>query len=119
MASYLQFSSGEGEILVEVDEIEAALPTGEQNAGLVRWARNQAGEAVAVARSAFEEAVRHAIRLNVPPFLSAADSLEKPPAEIEITFGLKATGEVGNLAVGKLAGEYNYQVRMVWKCGSG
>jgi hypothetical protein len=34
---------------------------------------------------------------------------------MEITFGLKATGEAGNLAVGKVAGESNYQVRMLWK----
>ena len=34
---------------------------------------------------------------------------------MEITFGLKATGEVGNLAVGKVAGESNYQVKMVWR----
>ena len=87
----------------------------EQNAGLLQWARNQAGEAVAVAQSGFEQAVRRAVGLNVRAFLAAADALEKPPAEMEITFGLKATGEVGNLAVGKVAGESNYQVKMVWR----
>ncbi len=117
MADYLRFSSGEGEILVEVEQQDLSSTTGEQNAGLGRWARNQAGEVVAVAKSAFDEAVRRAIRMNVPAFLAAADSLEKPPSEMEITFALKATGEVGNLAVGKLAGECNYQVKMVWKRG--
>lgn len=120
MASYLRFAAGEGEVLVEVDEgdaVEVVSETGEQNAGLRRWARNQAGEVVAVARSGFEEAVRQAVRLNVPAFLAAAEALEKPPAEMEIMFGLKGTGEVGNLAVGKVAGECNYQVTMVWKRG--
>ena len=56
------------------------------------------------------------VAMNVQAFLAAADALEKPPAEMEITFGLKATGEVGNLAVGKIAGESNYQVKMVWRC---
>jgi hypothetical protein len=71
--------------------------------------------AVAVAQSGFEEAVRRAVSVNARAFLAAADALESPPAELEITFGLKATGEAGNLAVGKVAGESSYQVRMVWK----
>jgi hypothetical protein len=119
MADYLRFASEDGEILVEVDQVEVSSGTGEQNAGLGRWARDRTGAVTAMARSGFEEAVRQAIRLNVPAFLSAAESLDKPPAEMEIAFGLKGTGEVGNLAVGKVAGECNYQVKMVWRRGSG
>jgi len=118
MTNYLRFASGEGEtadVLVEVDATEGAPVAGEQDAGLLQWARNQAGDAVAVAQNGFEQAVRRAVGLNVKAFLAAADELEKPPAEMEITFGLKATGEVGNLAVGKVAGESNYQVKMVWR----
>jgi Trypsin-co-occurring domain 1 len=118
VTSYLRLASGEGEatdVLVEVDEAGSLLATGEQSAGLRRWARDQAGEAVAVAQSGFEEAVRRAVSVNAAAFLAAADALERPPSEMEITFGLKATGEVGNLAVGKVAGESNYQVRMVWR----
>ncbi len=122
MTSYLRLVCGEGQaadVLVEVDE-SASLPVaGEQNAGLRQWARDQAGEAVAVAQSGFEEAVRRAVSVNARAFLAAVDALEKPPAEMEITFGLKAIGEVGNLAVGKVAGESNYQVRMVWRCPDG
>jgi hypothetical protein len=118
MTKYLRFASGEGEagdVLVEVDAARDLPVAGEQDAGLRQWARDHAGEAVAVAQSGFEQAVRRAVSLNVRAFLAAAEALEKPPAEIEITFGLKATGEVGNLAVGKVAGESNYQVRMVWR----
>lgn len=118
MATYMRFASGEGEagdILVEVDAAEDLPLAGEQNAGLRQWARNQAGEAVAVAQSEFEQAVRRTVSLNVRAFLAAAGALEEPPAEMEITFGLKATGEVGNLAVGKVAGECSYQVKMVWR----
>jgi hypothetical protein len=91
--------------------------TGEQQAGLgiTRWARNRAGEVVAVAQTGFDEAVRRAVGLNVPAFLAAAEALQDPPAEMEITFGLKGTGEVGNVAVGKVAGECSYQVKMVWR----
>lgn len=118
MTSYLRLASGDGEaadVLVEVDGSGSLPPTGEQDAGLRQWARGQAGEAVAVAQSGFEEAVRRAVSVNARAFLAAASALEEPPAEMEITFGLKATGEVGNLAVGKVAGESNYQVRMIWR----
>jgi len=120
MGDYLRFASEEGEaagVLVEVDAAEVSPGTGEENAGLRQWARRRGDEVVAVAESGFEEAVRRAVRLNVPAFLAAAEALEKPPAEMEITFGLKGTGEVGNLAVGKVAGECNYQVKMVWRRG--
>src|SRR6266487_3853903 len=68
MTSYLRFASGEGEtadVLVEVDAAEDLPVASEQNAGLRQWARNQAGEAVAVAQSGFEQAVRRAVSLNV------------------------------------------------------
>jgi hypothetical protein len=122
MISYQRFASGEGqagEVLVEVDTAGGLPVTGEQNAGLRQWAREHAGEAVATAHGGFEQAVRRAVSLNAGAFLAAADALEKPPAEMEITFGLKATGEAGNLAVGKVAGESNYQVKMVWRRAEG
>jgi hypothetical protein len=118
MTRYLRFTSGEGEaadVLVEVDAAGDLPVAGEQNAGLRQWARDQADEAVAAAQSGFEEAVRRAVSVNARAFLAAADALDTPPAEMEITFGLKVTGEAGNLAVRKVAGESNYQVRMVWR----
>lgn len=118
MTSYLRLASGEAQaadVLVEVSEAGSFPVSGEQSAGLRQWARDQAGEAVTVAQSGFEEAVRRAVSVNARAFLAAAEALESPPAELEITFGLKATGEAGNLAVGKVAGESNYQVRMLWK----
>jgi hypothetical protein len=118
MTSYLRFTSGEGEaadVLVEVDAAGDLPVAGEQNAGLRQWARDQAGDAVAAAQGGFEEAVRRAVSVNARAFLSAADALDRPPAEIEVTFGLKVTGEAGNLAVGKVAGESNYEVRMAWR----
>jgi hypothetical protein len=32
-----------------------------------------------------------------------------------MTFGLKATGEVGNFAVAKACAEANYTVKLTWK----
>src|SRR5262249_20918731 len=122
MTSYLRFPPEEGEaadVLVEVDAAEGLPMASEQNAGLRQWAQDRAGETVAVAQSGFEQAVKAAVNLNVRAFLAAVEALEAPPAELEVTFGLKATGEVGNLAVGKIAGESNYQVRLTWRRPAG
>jgi hypothetical protein len=113
---YVRFASeggGTAEILVEVDSAGPAAR--EQNAGLGQRVRDQAGTAASRAQSGFEQAVQHAVGVNARAFLAAADALLRPPAEMEITFSLTATGEAGNLAVGKIGGEANYQVRMLWK----
>jgi hypothetical protein len=34
---------------------------------------------------------------------------------MEISFGLKATGEAGNVAIGKAGSEANFTVKLVWK----
>jgi hypothetical protein len=104
MVSYLRFASAEGaaaDVLVEVDAAGNLPAAGEQNAGLGRWTRDTAGAAVTAAQDGFEQAVRRAVSANVRPFLAAADALEAPPDEMEISFGLKASGEAGNLGVGK------------------
>lgn len=35
--------------------------------------------------------------------------------EVEVTFSLTATGEVGNFAIGKVGVEANYEVTLKWK----
>ncbi|OQY46553.1 MAG: hypothetical protein B6242_07455 [Anaerolineaceae bacterium 4572_78] len=35
--------------------------------------------------------------------------------EVEVTFGLKATGDAGNFAIGKVGAEANYSVKLKWK----
>ncbi|MBI9047123.1 MAG: hypothetical protein JEZ06_21735 [Anaerolineaceae bacterium] len=35
--------------------------------------------------------------------------------EIEMTFGLVTTGELGNFAIGKVGIEANYEVKLKWK----
>ena len=42
-------------------------------------------------------------------------SLSDPPDEMEVSFGLKASGELGNIVVGKGGLEANYTVTMKWK----
>ena len=118
MTGYLRFACGAGEcadLLVEVDGAGDLPVAGEEDAGLGRRLRGQAGAVVAVAQDGLAEAVRRVVGGNARAFLAAARALDEPPAELEVTFGLKVAGEAGNLAVGKVAGESSYQVRMLWK----
>lgn len=112
MADYIQFTSGDGNsLLVEVDEGEVSSQQGIQKAGL----REMAGKSVAVAQTSFEQAIQQAMRYNAQVFLQSVVNLPILPSEAEITFGLKITGEVGNVAVGKVGGETNYTIRLIWK----
>jgi hypothetical protein len=112
MADYIQFTSEDGNsLLVEVDENEVSSQQGIQKAGL----REMAGKSVAMAQTSFEQAIQQAIRYNAQVFLQSVVNLPILPNEAEITFGLKITGEVGNVAVGKAGGETNYTIRLTWK----
>ena len=119
MANYLEFETGEaGRILIEVTESTPYDPTslqqqsqGPTKAGLA----NFAGKTVLKAQTLFSEAIETVLRVNVETFYSAIQALPHPPTDIEITFGLKATGELNNVVVGKLGTESNYTIKLTWK----
>ena len=62
MTAYLQFKSGNGVVLLEVDEVYPS--SGEQEAGLGQRARDHVADAMIATRSGFEDAVRHAIHFS-------------------------------------------------------
>ncbi len=112
MTDYIQFTSPDGNsMLVEVEEDEISSQQGVQKAGL----REMASKTIAVAQTSFEHAVQQVIRYNAQVFLQSVTSLPLLPSEAEITFGLKITGEIGNVAVTKAGGEANYTIRLTWK----
>jgi hypothetical protein len=112
MTNYVQFTSPDGDtMLVEVEQDELSSQQGIQKAGL----REMVGKTIAVAQTTFEHAIQQAIRYNAQAFLQSVTSLPILPSEAEITFGLKITGEVGNVAVTKAGGETNYTIRLIWK----
>jgi hypothetical protein len=124
VAQYLSFRSEDGPadgssdddlgILVEIDDREVETPVGVEKAGIF-GRRPDGAAAIAVARTTFSAAVRGVVRENALALTRAVAELEHPPEEVELSFVLKATGEAGNIAVGKLGGEANYSVRLVWK----
>ncbi|SRR6266496_5063628 len=112
MADYIQFISADGStMLVEVEEGEVSSQKGVQKAGL----RDMVGKQVAVAQTSFEDAIQQVIRYNAQAFMQAVRGLTVLPNEAEITFGLKITGQAGNVAVGQVGGEANYMIRLTWK----
>ena len=112
MADYIQFiSSDGGSILVEVEEEEVSAQMGVQKAGL----REITGKAVATAQVTFQDALERMLEYNAQAFIQSVRRLPILPNEAELTFGLNATGEVGNLAIAKAGVEANYTVRLTWK----
>jgi hypothetical protein len=113
MVKYIQFTDDEQEtvLLVEVNKEEIAPPPGVVKVGL----KEKVQDVVAVAQSTFSTAINSAIQQNVQAFMESVRSLPEPPTEVEISFGLKATGEASNIAIGKVGGEVNYTVKLSWK----
>lgn len=111
MPSYIAFDNPDGtRTLVEVEEAVTA-PGAPVKAGL----GTMVGDAVRVANTSLQEALAAAIRSNAEALHRGVQEIAPPPAELEVSFALKATGELGNVAVGKAGGEANYSVKLVWK----
>jgi hypothetical protein len=109
MADYIQFLSPDGNpMLVEVTEDETQSEQGVQKAGL----KDKLGRQMAVARTSFEDAIKHTIHHNANAFIQSVCTLPTLPSEAEMIFGLKVTGEAGNMAVAKIGGEANYTIRL-------
>ena len=114
MARYMQFAFSRGEespILVEVDEGEISPSEGMVKAGVEEAVK----KTVARASSTFEGALEHVVRLNTEAFLKAVHSLSELPDQVEVSFGCKVTGEVGNFAICKGGGEANYTIKLSWQ----
>ena len=114
MAQYIQFTEADGStFLVETDEIDIVSQEGIVKAG----AKELVGKAVVGAQAVFEQAVDEVIQRNAKAFLQAVRNLpdHDQPESMEVTFAIKATLEVGNVAVAKGSGEANYTVKITWK----
>ncbi|HEY1756611.1 MAG TPA: CU044_2847 family protein [Bryobacteraceae bacterium] len=96
-------------LIIEVQESEA--PRGIAKAGL----REVAGKTVQQATTLIEDAIRGSVSAIATAFHDAVKTLPEPPAETEVSFGLKITGEAGNIAISKAGAEANFNVKLIWK----
>ena len=111
MTAYITFTNADGSTtLVEVDEDEIK-PGKSVKAGLL----DQVKGSVSNAATTLQAALTNAIRTNVDALYSSVRDLPSPPSEIEMAFSLKATGEMGNIAIGKAGGDANYSIKLMWK----
>lgn len=116
MAHYVEFDAREtgATVLMEVDAVEVEESDGVEKAGL-DWLKKSGKNTVAKAHVRFDVAIKRVVDENVRALTEAVQKLTAPPDQIELAFGLKATGEAGNIAVGKMGGEANFELRLVWK----
>jgi hypothetical protein len=121
MAHYIQFTasgndtaSDDNTILVEVEEEAASSSEGIVKAGVAETAH----KAVVQAQTTFEEALERVVQVNAEALIQSMRSLPESPDEVELSFGCKVTGEVGNIAIAKGGGEANYTIKLSWKSGA-
>ena len=101
MSRYVEFTLSDGStVIIESDEDES----GVVKAGL--------GDAVERAGEMFEQAIENA-RKSAMVIVDKMRELE--PDEVEVTFGLKASGELGNIVVAKAGVEASYSIKLKWK----
>lgn len=102
MASYIEYELEDG-VSILVEEIETNQIT-----------KASKGEEIIKkkAKKNFKEAFREA-KMQAMVLIKEIDDL--PISEAEVKFGLKTAGEVGNLAIGKVGIDINYEITLKWK----
>jgi hypothetical protein len=104
VSRYVEFTLPDGStIIVESDERES---------GIVKAG---AGDVLKEASEKFEQAADNARKAALVILEKLRSGLADKPDEVEITFGLKASGELGSLVVAKASVEASYSVTLKWK----
>jgi hypothetical protein len=111
MSKYVEFPlEGGGAILIESPDEPSKAPT-----GLVPATRGESLKEMAEqARQSFDASVEN-VRKSADLLVNKLRALSDPPDEMEVSFSLKASGELGNIAIGKAGAEANYTVTLRWR----
>ena len=110
MSKYVEFPlEGGGSIL-----IEAADEPARASAGFLR--DGDAHPGAEKAQQSFDASVE-AVRRSADLLVTKLRDLSAPPDELQVTFSLKASGEMGGLTVGKsgLGADANFNVMLKWQ----
>jgi len=119
MSRYVTFILPDGsEIVIESDDSG----TGVTKAGTGEAVKRTRGGGIKAgvgdvterARETFDQAAENA-RKAALVILEKVRGLRDSPDEVEITFGLKASGELGSLVVAKAGVEASYSIKLTWK----
>lgn len=111
MSKYIEFPlEGGGAILIESPDEPSKAPTGYAQAARGESLKEMAEQA----KQSFDASVEN-VRKSADLLVSKLRALSDPPDEMEVGFSLKASGELGNIAIGKAGAEANYTVTLRWR----
>ena len=112
MPSYKEFPGEDGTpVFIELEVDETNLSPGEVEVGLVDMMQG----GITKAKTTFEKSMETVVKKNAQALMNAVAHLPEKPSEVEFTFGLKACGEVGNIAIAKSQATANFCIKLVWK----
>ena len=107
MSKYVEFPlDGGGSIVIESTEEPTRSSTG--------FLRGEGGYTPANAAQQTFDASVEAVRKSADLLVTKLHGLSTPPDELTVTFALKASGELGGLAVAKGGAEANFNVTLKW-----
>jgi hypothetical protein len=107
VSKYVEFPlDGGGSIVIESTEEPARSSTG--------FLRGEGGYTAANAAQHTFDASVEAVRRSADLLVTKLHGLSTPPDELTVTFALKASGELGGLAVAKSGAEANFNVTLKW-----
>jgi hypothetical protein len=108
MASYVKFTLEDGtDVYVESSDS----PKG---SGSLIPSRG-AAETVEHATASFEKSVEAVRKMAATMINGFREGFEEKPTEVAISFGLKASADLGNLVVARTGVEANYNVSLRWQ----
>jgi DNA topoisomerase IB len=111
MARYVEFPLEDGGSIV----IEAADEPAKTQAGFQRTGSGETvKDATQAAKQSFDASLEN-VHKSADLLVKKLRSLSDPPDEMEVVFSLKASGELGNIVIGKAGAEANYTVTLKWK----
>lgn len=106
MSRYVEFTLPDGSTVY--------LESDEPGPGVVKATRGLS-DVVERATVTFDQAAENARKAALVILEKVRGTAEYAPQEVEITFGLKASGELQTLVVAKAGIEACYSVKMTWK----
>jgi hypothetical protein len=109
MPKYVEFQLQDGTTIL----IESADEKKSAGGGFVPTARG-GDEPTEKAKVTFEQAIQ-SIQSSANLLVSKLRDLSQPPDELEVTFSLKTSAEVGTLFVARGGAEASYNVALRWR----
>ena len=104
MATYIEYQlDDDTTLLIETDE--------QKTGGGTKASRDKIGNVISSVNQKFEDAFA-GVRKSAQVLRHQLEEMQAD--EVEVTFGLKATGDLGNFAIGKVGAEANYTVKLKW-----